>query len=31
MARLVNINRHQKDMWYDEIGLCVENIDIIVG
>ena len=31
MARLVGKNGHQKDMCYNEIGLCAQNKDIIVG
>ena len=32
MARLVVKNGHQKDIiWYDEIGLFAENMDIVLG
>ena len=29
MARIALKNGHQKDMCYDEIGLCAQNIDTI--
>ena len=31
MARLVVMKGHQKDTWYDEIGLCAQVLDIIQG
>lgn len=31
MARFVVKNQQQKDMCYDEIALCNQNIDIIIG
>ena len=31
MAKLVVKIEHQKDMCYNEIGLCVKNLDIILG
>jgi hypothetical protein len=31
MARLVVNNTYQKDMCYDEIGLCAPDIDMLLG
>jgi hypothetical protein len=31
MARLVVKNGHQKGMCYNEIGLCAQNLDAILG
>jgi hypothetical protein len=31
MTKFLVMNKHQSDIYHDEIGLCAQNVDIIIG